>query len=274
MKETNTQTTEKNKTLEQLKILCIGNSFSVDTMEHVANIALNSGIKNVKLGNLYIGGCSINKHYHNIENDIPAYKYYLNTGTEWTSLPEYRISDAVKSEMWDWISIQHGTGDGSRYTLVESYAKLAGLVEHVKSLAWQGVKINFNMTWVGEPYYNHPEIVAYGGNQLLIYAKIAEIMQNVIVPMKEIDFVSPTGTAIQNARTSKLKTLSRDGYHLSLDIGRYIAGLAFFKALTGLDIDRITWAPEGVDNTAVKIAIESANNAIKVPFAVTPSEIV
>lgn len=274
MKETKTQKTEKSNTRDQLKILSIGNSFSVDTMEHIANIALNLGIKNVKFGNLYIGGCSINKHYFNIENDIPAYKYYLNTGTEWTSSPEYKISDAVKSEKWDWISIQHGTGDGSRYTLVESYANLAGLVEHVKSLAWQSVKINFNMTWVGEPYDTHPEIVAYGGNQLLIYEKIAEIMQNVIVPMKGIDFVSPTGRAIQNARTSKLKTLSRDGYHLSFGIGRYIAGMAFFKALTGLDIDNITWAPEGVYDTAVKIAIESANNAIKIPFAVTPSEIV
>ena len=40
---------------ETLKILTIGNSFSDDSMEYVANIALSLGIKKVVLGNLYIG---------------------------------------------------------------------------------------------------------------------------------------------------------------------------------------------------------------------------
>ena len=66
---------------EEIKILSIGNSFSVDTMEFTAAMALSMGIKKVKLGNLYIGGCSVKRHYTNAKEDLPAYKYYTNDGS-------------------------------------------------------------------------------------------------------------------------------------------------------------------------------------------------
>ena len=45
-----------------LKILTIGNSFSVDCMEFVYQIAKAAGVEKIKLGNLYISGCSLGKH--------------------------------------------------------------------------------------------------------------------------------------------------------------------------------------------------------------------
>ena len=42
-----------------LKILFIGNSFSADTAEYLYPVANNLGVENVKIGNLFIGGCSI-----------------------------------------------------------------------------------------------------------------------------------------------------------------------------------------------------------------------
>lgn len=257
---------------EELKILSIGNSFSVDTMEHVASIARALGVKRIKLGNLYVGGCSLKQHYYHIENDLGVYKFYTNDGEGWSCTPDYKISDAVKLEEWDWISIQHGTKDGSRYTSVESYEKLPALISYVKSLAWSGAKIAFNMTWVGEPTHHHHEIVSYGGDQLLIYRKITELTENTVLPTKGLDRVSPTGTAVQNARTSSYPhSLCRDGYHLSLAFGRYIAGLTFFSALTGTVTDTIDWAPEGVDDAMKQIALESVKNALQTPFAITPS---
>ena len=54
IKESDTMSDYKNEEIESLKVLCIGNSFSVDTIEHVPNIALHSNVKNVKFGNLFI----------------------------------------------------------------------------------------------------------------------------------------------------------------------------------------------------------------------------
>ena len=65
--------------------------------------------------------------------------------------------------------------------------------------------------------------------------------------------------------------LTRDGYHLSLDFGRYIAGLTFFNAVTGISINDIEYMPNGVDPFMQKIAIESATDAIADPYEITDS---
>ena len=82
----------------------------------------------------------------------------------------------------------------------------------------------------------------------------------------------PVGTAVQNARTSYLgDTLTRDGFHLSIPYGRYIAALTWGRVLTGKSVEGIAYAPEGVDENLKAIAIESVENAVKSPFEVTQS---
>lgn len=259
--------------MKQLKILSVGNSFSWDTMEYVAEIAFSCGYESVKLGNLYAGGCSVKKHFYHAENDLAAYEYRENNGNGWQSSCGHKISDTVKSETWDWISIQHGTLDGSRYTDPESYSKLNDLCAYLKDLS-PDAGIAFNMTWVGEMSFPHPEIASYNGDQLKMYRGIADVMQNTVLPIPYINKVVPTGTAIQNARTANIGLLTRDGFHLSPDVGRYIAGLTFFSSLTGADISNIDFSPEGVSEHIKCIAIESAINALKTPFSVTESKIV
>ncbi len=256
-----------------LKILFVGNSFAVDTMEYVADIALSFGVKEVKLGVLYVGGCSIDMHYDHASNDVPAYKYYVNVGSGWTCNPDYKISDAEKSDDWDWIAIQHGTKGESRYTSVECYEKLDALIDYIKERAHEHTRIAFNMTWLGEPYKEHHEIISYGGDMKLMREKLVEVKKAVILPNGKIDKFIPTGTAIENARTSQIGTLTRDGYHLTMDKGRFIAGLALFAAITDIKVEDVPWAPDGVDGYAIKVAVESVNNAIAAPLDITPSRL-
>ena len=125
---------KENNIPNELKILSIGNSFAHDTMKLLAEVALDLGVEKIKLGNLYIGGCSINRHWSNAQNDTPGYNYHTNNGSGWEITPEYKMSDAIKSEKWDVISIQHGTGDKSKYTQEVSYENLPALVAYVKSI--------------------------------------------------------------------------------------------------------------------------------------------
>ena len=77
----------------------------------------------------------------------------------------------------------------------------------------------------------------------------------------KVDLLVPTGTAIENARTTNIGLLTRDCYHLSMDKGRFIAGLAFISTITGISADKISWAPERVDDYALKVTIESVKAA-------------
>ena len=255
---------------KRIKILCIGNSFSEDTIHYVAEIARAAGYQDVLAANLFIGGCPIRKHYENIKNDLPAYRYGRNDGSGWIDTPDTRISDAVLAEDWDWISIQHGSSYGAVYTRDECYQDLEALVKEVKALARSRTKIAFNMTWVGEPYYDRPEMLAFNRDQKRLFEAICAITERLVLPAPGIDLVCPTGTAVQNARTTALgDRMSRDGYHLSLDVGRYLAGLTFFKTLTGECVAGLNWRPEGVGEQDVELILKSVDRAIESPFAIT-----
>lgn len=261
----------KNK---ELKILTVGNSFGVDTSHHLPDVARSAGYERVRVCVLYIGGCSLNRHFENAQNDLPVYRYYVNEGEEWICESEEKsIREAVAEDDWDFISIQHGTKDGSRYTLPASYERLPALIDYVKQFAPVDCKIAFNMAWVMEPDSTHPEIRSYGGDQMQMYCNLIEVTKSAVLGVRGLDILSPAGTAIQNARTSPLAgRLSRDGFHLSLGIGRYLASLTFLKALTGADIGGVLWCPDGVTEEERLIAIQCATHAVESPFSITTFE--
>ncbi len=251
---------------DMLKILTIGNSFSDDTMEYMYQIATSLGVKCV-LGNLYIGGCDIDTHLNNLNNNLGAYDYrtYVNGG--WKTTANYKMQDAILSENWDYISFQQASGKSG----VEStYANLNSLVEGVKLIANKNAKIVWNMTWAYQSDSTHGDFPTYDRNQMTMYNAIVNAVQSQIETNERFEIISPTGTAIQNARATILgDTLTRDGYHLELNYGRYIAGLTFFYAITGIDISNIEFAPNDVSNEVKALCIQSAIDAVNTPYSVT-----
>ncbi len=253
-----------------LRILTIGNSFSDDTMEYIYQIAQSAGVENVELGNLYIGGCTLNTHATHAQRDGAAYEYRTNTNGSWRTQRSTKMSTALTSKNWDFISLQQASGSSG----VEStYSKLPELITYVKSLANPEAKLVWNMTWAYQQNSTHEEFPKYDKDQTTMYEKILNAVETQVKTQPDITMVSPTGTAIQNARTSYVgDTLTRDGYHLSMDLGRYIAGLTFFHQLTGVSIENVNFAPSGISESLQKIAIESAMNAVKSPTKVTNSQ--
>ena len=255
--------------MESLKLLFIGNSFAEDTMEYAAEIAQSLGVKRVKFGVLYKGGCPIELHYNHAVEDTAAYKYSVNEGDGWSSTPDFKIGDAVRSDDWDWIAIQHGSNGGVRYTSIECYDKLAPLIDYVKGIAPSHTKVAFNLTWLGESTRQHHEIISYDGDIALMREKLVEVTREVVKNNPRLDMLVPTGTAIENARTSKIGLLTRDCFHLSMDKGRFIAGLAFISTITGIDAAGISWAPRKVDEYAVRVAVCATKSAQQNPFEIT-----
>ena len=256
------------KTDETLKILSIGNSFSDDTMQYVYQIARSAGVEKIKLGNLYIGGCSLDLHASNARNDKSAYDYRTNYDGAWHNTPNHKMSDALLSENWDYVILQQQSGSSGK---AETYSQLEYMIEYVRALAPEA-EILFNMTWAYQQDSTHADFPKYENDQTTMYNAIVSAVQSKVYTNTDIVDVIPNGTAIQNARSSYVgDRLTRDGFHLSLDLGRYIAGLTLFYKITGISIENIEFMPEGVDPDLQKVAIESVMNAVAIPFEVTYS---
>ena len=256
----------------ELKILAIGNSFSVDTMSYAYNVAKSLGIENVTLGNLVIGGCVLDTHYDNIMGDKAKYKYYYNNDGSWDITPNYdqKISTAIESDNWDFISVQQGSDVSG---VASSYSNLDGLVDKIAELAGEDTKIVFNMTWAYQSDSTHEAFPNYSNNQTIMYNAIVDAMMECVNTNENIAMVVPNGTAIQNARTSFIgDTLTKDGYHLNEDYGRYIAALTFISKLTGISSVNISYKPSKVSEAQKAVCIESAINAIRNPFDITVSK--
>jgi hypothetical protein len=107
-----------------------------------------------------------------------------------------------------------------------------------------------------------------------MYKAIVNAVQTKVLTNERIQLISPAGTAIQNARTSFVgDTLTRDGHHLSYDLGRYIAGLTMVGTLTGADLTKVQYSPN-LEDKYRDMAIEAAINAINNPYSVTQSNFV
>jgi len=254
------------KPSKPLKVFAIGNSFSVDAVEQNLHDICVAGGVDIIIGNMYIGGCSIERHVGNIENNTPDYSYRkIGLDGVKVTTEHATLAQMIKDEDWDIITVQQASHDsGQSWT----YDKLGQLVAWVHEQC-PGAKILFHETWAYSKDSNHPGFPRYDCDQAKMYNAI---MTTVKAETKEngIKKVIPSGTAIQNARTTSLgDNLTRDGFHLDYRIGRYIAAATWYESITGKSVIGNTYRPENVTAEELGIAQRAAHSAVRKPFKVS-----
>ena len=253
---------------KDLKILAIGNSFSVDSMQYLWDIA-NDGGYTFTLGNLYIGGCTLATHANNIANNNAAYTYYKNTSGSWSSTASTSVATAIADEDWDIITVQQSSRNCG---IASSYSKLPDILDYLEKAAPKA-KIYFHMTWAYQQDSTHSAFANYDNDQMTMYNALLSAIDSEVKTEDRIVGIIPAGTAIQNLRSSYVgDTVTRDGYHLSHDYGRYTAALTWYAFFTGGDISAIDWVPEDYSALLTKnieAVRASVKAAIATPYAVT-----
>lgn len=252
---------------EPVKILAIGNSFADDGIEYLDEIAISAG-KHIIVANTYIGGCSIQRHLDNARHDKHDYKYRKNIDGKYTEEKGKGLLEALKDEEWDYIVFQQASSFAGQYS--SYFPELKELMEYVKANATNpNVKYAMQQTWAYAKDSNHPGFFRYGKNQKAMYEDVV-FSYDKAAQKQNISIVIPTGTAIQNGRSSSLgDTFCRDGYHLDLKYGRYTAACAWFETFFGESPIGITYRPEGVTDEQASIAQHAAHFAILRPTSVT-----
>lgn len=260
---------------EGIKLLSIGNSFSEDAHRYLWQILVSAGIPEDKIviANMYIGGAELIQHYQNANNGSKSYTYQLFKGPNKVDTQNVSLTEAVSKETWDVITFQQASHHSGLSSTYESH--LYELIRWAEALAANpDVELGWHMTWAYQQTSTHSGFANYEGRQDVMYHKIIEAVEKEVLPLSQIEFVIPAGTAIQNARTSYVgDKLTADGYHLTDPLGRYIAALTFYKQLTGLElsVDKVPFKPLGVSETDQEMAYEAVNHAIENPYEVTNS---
>lgn len=252
-----------------IKILAIGNSFSQDAIEYyLSGLARAEGIKLI-IGNLYIGGASLDLHWNNAKEDKAVYQYRkIDIEGNKVNHPETSIAKALDDEEWDYISFQQVSSSSGIY---DSYVTpLPLLFEYVKKRAMnKDVKYILHQTWAYSKDSNHKLYGNYENDQMIMFSGIVDAIERAkyLVP---IDIVVPAGTAIQNGRTSFLgDTFCRDGYHLERTYGRYTAACAWFERIFGINVIGNSYKPEVLSDQEVDIAQQAAHYAVENPTKIT-----
>lgn len=252
---------------DTVKILAIGNSFADDGIEYLDEVARSAG-KHIIVANTYIGGCSIERHLDNARHDRPAYRYRKNVDGQYSEERGTTLLEALKDEEWDYIVFQQVSSLAGQYSTY--FPDLAELMDYVRAHATNPhVQYALQQTWAYAKNSTHPGFFRYGKNQQAMYDDVV-FSYDQVAKRLHITIVIPTGTAIQNARSSSLgDTLCRDGYHLNLKYGRYTAACAWFETFFGESSIGIAYRPDGVTEQQATIAQHAAHAAILCPTAVT-----
>ena len=259
-----------------LKFLIVGNSFSNDVMEYVFDIASAAGVKDMVLGNLYIGNCNLATHLKNAREDNAAYTYYYNDFGAWIKTSKYKLSDAVKSEDWDFIAFQQAPQTCGVLDTYDDLEELRSIVE--KDCTNPKVEFVWHMTWACANDYDGSLFTTYQRDQETMYNAIINATKYGVFTNEKIGRVIPNGTVMQNIRTSYWgDTITRDGLHLSLPHGRILGGITIVAATVGIDFDTIDLSDVhsslAEDEKFVQVALESVKNAMENPYSVTQSKI-
>ena len=84
---------------DTLRILSIGNSFSEDAFEQEFIPLCKSAGVNVVVGNMYIGGCDINRHFDNFKKRQKKTTAIANLTHRANATPQTTTVSALRSSM-------------------------------------------------------------------------------------------------------------------------------------------------------------------------------
>ena len=251
-----------------IRILSIGNSFSEDAVEqHLHDIVAADGAE-VIIGNMFIGGCSLKKHLTNARENRPAYKYRkIGLDGRKVETKGYTLEEALADEPWDYVSLQQQSGQSGRYETWEE--SLPELFDYVRSRAPKKAKIVLHQTWAYAVGSDHKQFKDYGHDQMTMYNSIVDAV-NKAAKLTRIKMIIPSGTAVQNARTTIFNgKMTRDGFHLHKPYGRYTAACTWYEKIFRKNVIGNTYVPEGMTPEQCLAAQKAAHAAVKKPNKVT-----
>ncbi len=238
-----------------MNVLTIGNSFSHDATRYLHDIAKADGT-DIQVVDLYIGGCTLERHYRNMLSEFPAYELIYNG--DYTKI-KLSLKDAILSREWDIVTLQQSSPfafDKESY-----FPYIDELVSYVRKCSPK-CKIYLHQTWSyedGNPWFEKSPY----SNMLDMISDVKKVYAEVAEHIGAFGIIE-CGELMARMYRAGLSPLWRDGWHTSKGLGRYAMGLLWYRTLTGKSIagNSFSYFDEPIPEDAiekVKEIVESFN---------------
>ena len=258
-------------TAKDLKVLMIGNSFSMCVLQHMPSVAKDMNLR-LDISSLYIGGCSLEKHWSNVlkasDAGFKPYRFTRNCEGR-ISRSKANICEVLSSDKWDVVTLQQA----SHYSWKkESYHPYGDdLVAKIRELA-PSAKIYVQETWSYTPW--DKRLKTWGIDQNEMFAKLHEAYRD-FASRHNLEIIR-MGSAIQQwrkrlpveyaenslggdvvgggrqetrdqfKRTHDNKWVPNcDVFHLGRE-GEYFQALVWTAKIFGVDVEKCKYRPDFV----------------------------
>ena len=249
---------------KELKVLMIGNSFSICCLRQMPQVAKAMDLK-LDLVSLYIGGCSLERHCQNVEvgrtnamfrpytvswnyasladqSKVPfAGDLSDNVWKNWQGEHKEKkgnIPALLKGDKWDVVTIQQASHFSWKPHTYHPWGD--DLVKTVRELAPQA-KIYVQETWSYPPW--DKRLKEFGLDSPDMYARLhnayADFAKGYGFPL----IYTGLATELVSDRDS---LFTAPDFHLNR-VGEYLQGLVWVGALFGADVTKCTYRPDFVD---------------------------
>lgn len=224
-----------------MKILAIGNSFSRDATAYLHQVLTDCGVEN-RIVHLCIGGCPLERHWRNIEQNRSDYEYQRNG-----QIVERRVSiqQVLAEEEWDIIVTQQASHDSG---WIESYEPFLGkMLEYIREKQ-PNARLMLHETWAYASDSVHPRFVRYNHSQKEMFERLYNAYHT-MADRYHLPLIR-SGELVQALRATEMfdedigrHAICRDGFHMGLIYGRYALGCLWAKMLWGLTLKDNSFVP-------------------------------
>ena len=287
---------------KELKVLAIGNSFSLSVTRNLPFIVNHQKKHKLLLTSAYIGGCSLERHSNNLRKAEKNPKFRPYSITVWDSekaIPGYtvkpvkgNVNELLKKNQYDVITIQQASGFSWKFGTYEPYA--SELISYIRKYQ-KNAEIVIQQTWSYRcddkrlEKWNITPADMYK-NLRAAYQKLAEKYQFRVIPTgdavecfraatpkkfvqdppgkvyKEPELPDFSGDVVGSSRwRTNVKTKQR---YLSTDpfhlnyLGEYMQAALWYAFLFNEDASQITYRPENIPADTAGLLKNSAQKAL------------
>lgn len=225
---------------DRIHIFGLGSSFMEDMIARVPELT-STYQDRIDLNYLLLWGAGIDEHLELIDQDDKKYVlYHYNNEKRCWQTDSVRFSEVIDTEKWDAILLQQSSQYSGFFD--KTRIKLSKLLKVLKAHHPQA-KYYWHLSWSYSKDSDHPSFSMYDNSQDKMYFNIVKTGSQIIRETFHDDFAGyiPTGPVIQELRQSTLDPVNdfcRDGYHLSLTIGRYATACTFYESVLASRLHR------------------------------------